>query len=129
MASYLLLARNQRLNIFSSGRVEFGFHTFSTAMASSILTADSGDACVSWRRVLQLEKQVALLDVSSVDAMRQRLTLLKAEWDDFKKERTKHVRACVRSVCVWLCVMCVGVRAAAPVCASAPRVRIPPWPA
>lgn len=42
---------------------------------------------------MQLEKQVSLLDSTSSETIRQRLVLLKNEWDDFKRERSKQVRS------------------------------------
>lgn len=37
----------------------------------------------------KVERQATLLDANAIETLRQRLVLLKAEWDDFKKERLK----------------------------------------
>ena len=37
----------------------------------------------------KVERQATLLDAGAIETLRQRLVLLKTEWDDFKKERLK----------------------------------------
>lgn len=44
---------------------------------------------------VQLERQVSLLDNTGSDILRQRLLLLKGEWEDFKRERGKQVHNCI----------------------------------
>jgi hypothetical protein len=44
---------------------------------------------------VQLERQVSLLDNTGSDILRQRLLLLKGEWEDFKRERGKQVHKCI----------------------------------
>ncbi len=39
----------------------------------------------------QVERQAALLDADSVETLRQRLALLRGEWEDFRRERAKMV--------------------------------------
>ena len=41
--------------------------------------------------VFQVEKQVSLVEGTSVDVLRQRLQLLKSEWEDVKRERSRQV--------------------------------------
>lgn len=50
---------------------------------------------------LQVERQAVLLDSGSVEVLRQRLALLRGEWEDFRRERSKMVDAMM--VVGWRC--------------------------